>query len=245
MGWAKWFLPRGLGSLFFVVLLIPFWYMCSLFLVIFLPDVLFYNPLTFYAGPYLFTPTFPVLLAFSLPLLTVYSYGVRKLYPVLRYLLGAILLYIVFAVSCMGLVAIMMGVPSRFNLGHPYCKSPFIETVTRCEGQNFGFMQARLSGVVMYGGLKKERFTQELTGSEYQLKEVPCDKLVGGLGQECYTGSFFRHQTGDTNFLNLYINGENILVVLTENVPIGDDSVSPRKLQEFFDIERFREDMSQ
>lgn len=244
MKFAKWFLPRGVSSIAVFIFLIPFWYMCSLLLVAFLPDVLFYNPLTFYVGFYLFTPIFPVLLAFSFPLSTVYSYGVRKLYPVLRYLLGGIVLCVIFAVSLMGLAAIVMGIPSRFNLGHPYCQSPFIETVTRCEGQDFGFMQARSSGVAMYGDLKRAGLAQEISKSEYQLKEISCDKLVGGFGEKCYTGSFLR-QTGDTNFLNIYIHGEKILVILTENAPILVDEVSLEKLQKFFKIERFKEEMSQ
>lgn len=238
----KLFIPQASNVLVFYVLSFPALFVWATFAASWLPDFLYYTPLSFYIEFFEITPALAVLFILALPAWNIYGLAVEKIKPLWRNLIDLLVLVILCLLTFVSLMQ-SLGSSSRFNVGHPYCKSPFIADVSRCEGRNFGFMQSRLSGVALLGP-RIENFEQALLSSEYHLKETPCFSLAGQFGDKCYTGSLPR-RTGDENFLNIYTQGTLVLVLLTENVPMPHAVAMPHKwgLDKFLNIERFEQSM--
>jgi hypothetical protein len=241
----KWFVPRGINVVLFYILLIPFSVGLEAVIESFLPDSLFYSPLSFNIGFFGFTPMLFVGLLIPIPFLNLYRGLVKKLRPLWFYIVSLFSTIIVLCLSLVGLM-LLFDNHTRFNVGHPYCQSAFISDVERCEGKDFGFFQSRLSAVAIYGH-RRDNIEQSSQFLEYDMKEISCSDLVGGFGEKCFTGSKER-KTGDTNFLNVYIHGNDILVVLTENVLIlktKDQIHEWEMLEKYLDINRFRKVMTE
>lgn len=146
-----------------------------------------------------------------------------------------------------------LSMPRRFDVGHGYCDmKPLSEKTLRCEGEDWGFMQGRLSGVARMGIAADDIIKKIDTFPDYSLFQTDCASLPGGFGETCYTGRYQR-QTGDTNFMNIYLSNDKILVLETENIAVngseGDGPVfapgDEPDLNDFVNLERFRKDMTE
>lgn len=149
--------------------------------------------------------------------------------------------------------AIGLSLPRRFNVGHDYCEMiPLSTGPVRCEGLDKGFMQGRLSAVARLGVAAEDIVRKVETYPDYSLFQAECAELAGGFGDTCYTGSYQR-KTGDTNFMNVYLHKDKVLVLETENIVVnGTKTDGPvfmpgqePKLGDFVDLERFRKDMTE
>lgn len=201
-------------------------------------------------GFFEFTPVLPIVLFFTWPALNQWGVFIRKRSRVWRVILNILSCGFVIFCSCAALILSVIAGPvygPRFNTGHPYCKDSLVKSVERCEGRNFGLLQDRSSAVARYGSAVDNIEEAILSLPDYGMKDVPCSGLEGGFGSKCYIGSFLR-ETGDTNFMGVYIQGQNILVVETENVLLVKDPgyKEPHRayLKDFLDIERFRAEMT-
>ncbi len=152
-------------------------------------------------------------------------------------------------------LSLVMGLslPRRFNVGHDYCEMiPLSTGPVRCEGLDKGFMQGRLSAVARLGVAAEDIVRKVETYPDYSLFQVECAELAGGFGDTCYTGSYQR-KTGDTNYMNVYLHKDKVLVLETENIVVnGTKADGPvfmpgqePKLGDFVDLERFRKDMTE
>ena len=107
----------------------------------------------------------------------------------------------------------------RWTLGHPHCDSSYLERVERCEGRNFSIMQGRLHAIAIYGQSVKDVESKILGDSKYSMQQIGCSDLVGGFGQRCYSG-VYQAKTGDTYYLNIYLQESKALILEAVNVPI-------------------------
>ncbi len=164
-------------------------------------------------------------------------------------------LLLVGGILVLDVLSFAMGIslPRRFDVGHSYCEmSPFSADATRCEGEDWGFMQGRLSAVARMGVAADDIFKKIETYPDYTLFQTECSGLAGGFGEKCYSGRYQR-KTGDTNFINVYLFKDKILVLETENIVVNDSkgdgpAFAPGdepKLNDFVDLERFKKDMTE
>jgi hypothetical protein len=150
-------------------------------------------------------------------------------------------------------LAMGFSIPRRFDVGHAYCDmSPLAVETLRCEGEDWGFLQDRISAVARLGVAAEDIAEKIETYPDFSLFQTACADLPGGFGDTCYTGRFER-KTGDTNFMNVYLAKDKVLVLETENIVInGSKENAPifipgdeLKLEKFVDLERFRKDMTE
>ena len=143
-------------------------------------------------------------------------------------------------------------VPKRLHKDDYACATDLIVDLQRCEGRNASLLQDRASGVARFGIADADIIKKIETFPDYSLFQTDCQGLPGKFGETCYTGRYVS-KTADTNFMNIYLHKDKILVLETENIVIndteGDRPVFPPgqepKLEDFVNLERFRKDMTE
>lgn len=159
--------------------------------------------------------------------------------------------YVAFAIALPLATAIMVGMlmflPMRYNMGDDYCQSPLIADLQRCEGINRTILQGRLSIVARYGQAVPDITRIISSYPAYSLHQLPCEELVGNMGEQCFIGEDHR-DTGDTDYFAAYIKGDHILILETENIPLIASAQNKSELswsvRGQLDLNRFHEDMA-
>ncbi len=169
----------------------------------------------------------------------------RKFLRIFLYILLACVIISVSALSAM--VAVFSS--RHFSIGDSYCNSTIISELERCEGFDRGMLQDRISAIARFGTAVSNIEEMVMTYPKFSMKETDCKNLPGQFGQKCYEGEFLR-PTNDTNFLGVYISGEKVLVIETENIVLTSsqkESIflpeSRPVLSDFVDVNRFADDM--
>ena len=238
------YIKPTVGGVLLFLLALPGMLLLARLLSFALPDAIYY-PVSGYRDFLELTPLLVILPLFGWPLCHGIASWISGLPKAWRVSLRLVLCVVIVAVTLVGGV-VAFWAPGRFNVGHPYCQTPLLQQVERCEGVDRGFLQDRISAVAMSGPVVGNISDVVATFPEYNLFQVECADLAGGFGERCYAGSHLR-STGDTNFLNLYLSGSRGLVLITENIPPVKRSAdaaehqifNPDMLDDFVDLTRF------
>ena len=216
----------------------------------FLPDQLYYSPFTFSLSVIPMNLPFLIFAAVHVLVIGIFSVFLQRQKTSIKAIVWCVLLV---AIAVADLIAVMasLQLPRKFYPGHAYCEDVLIAKVERCEGTDKGFMQGRLSAVARFGQGNAEVVKKITALPDYALLQTDCKDLPGGFGESCYTGSYQRH-TGDTNYMNVYVHKDKILVLETENIAInavpGDEPVflpgQEPQLEDFLRLSRFSGDMT-
>ena len=166
----------------------------------------------------------------------------KKSWKIISY----IVLTLMLIMSAFFMLMALMFMPMRYHVSNEYCRSPLIADLQRCEGLTKTFMQDRNSAVARYGNAVPDVQNSLTSYPDYNLYQLPCAELqYGDLGEACYMGQDQR-ETGDVDFMALYIKGQKILILETENItPLISPTAETSRLTEFVDLERFRDDMAE
>ena len=246
--------PRSFIGIVLFLLLQPFLLYLISETLNYVPDSIYYSTARFdrFDGLDLFSCTIYAILALAVwPFLMRYHYIIRSMNLPKKIIVSVITIIITAIISLYGIIDLIFPSDSgvRFLVGHPYCEDSLIQTIERCEGRNFGFLQARLSAVARYGvpvpNIEKSIDSANKLESRIEnpliLKPTPCASLAGGFGEKCFAGKIFRG-TGDLEYRNVYLFNGKILVLQGSNVNLTADQtkVDEANLDKFLDIERFR-----
>lgn len=229
----------SLGGVLIFLLTLPGMFLLARMLAFLLPDALYY-PISFYSGFLEFTPLLLLVPICGWAIAHHLSdwIGTRKKY--LRVALRCVLVAAVVGITFVG-GGVVLWMPGRFDVGHPYCHSDLLQQVERCEGIDRGFLQGRISAVAMLGTPVSDLEKVIETYPDYQFYETSCADLVGGFGTRCYAGQYLR-STGDTNFANIYNGTGKTLIVISENIPLGKTDDHLEYLKDFVNLDRFKSD---
>jgi hypothetical protein len=229
----------------FLVLCLPGIFLASLGLKSFLPLDVFYS----LSGTFIFCLMAFIFFAIAALILFGFLKLIGKFTKPWRVAAFIFLVLIVVSANFMVLMTFIFTPFHRFSVGEGYCDDPLIAEVQRCEGLDRGILQDRVSAIARYGTAVKDIENVITTYPNFSLKETDCKTLSGQFGQKCFEGSFLR-ETSDTNFLGVYIAGEKVLVIETENIPLTSTQSGPVFLPEhrpvlsdFVDVTRFADDM--
>lgn len=227
------------GGVLVFLLTLPGMLLLARMLAFLLPDALYY-PLTFYSGFLEFTPLLLLVPVCGWSIAHHLAGWIADRNKTVRIILRIILFGLVVGITFIG-GGVVMWMPGRFDVGHPYCRSDLLQQVDRCEGIDRGFLQDRISAVAMLGAPVSDLEKAIETYPDYQFYETACADLAGGFGARCYTGQYLR-STGDTNFSNIYSGSGKTLVLISENIPLGKIDDHSEYLKDFVNLDRFKRD---
>lgn len=213
----KKYLPSGFGIFYFIIG-VPAVFLAALIIAYTLPDGVYYSVLRY--------------LPFIL-LVGIYGFGLKycvrfinaRSHKAVRVISRIVLGLLVVGVALPLAGGAMFG-PRKFNTSDGYCEDKLIAKLERCEGTDRGILQGRISAVARFGEAVPNLNEVIQTYPDFSLFQINCPELSGGFGERCYTGQFLR-ETGDTNFLGVYITKTKVLVVETENIPLAAQDEMP------------------
>lgn len=208
-------------------------------------DNFYYGP---FVGSFLYVALDPVsiaiyaLMAFIITKLLHYARTFRKPLKITAY----VILAIVLPVATLVMIGMTIFLPTRYDMSDEYCQSPLIKELKRCEGVNKSIMQGRLSIIARYGQAVPDIARIISSYPSYDLHQLPCEELVGNMGQQCFIGQDLR-DTSDIDYFAAYITGDRILILETENISllVSDQEVEQfhYRVRDHMDISRFQKDM--